>query len=1336
MSTFDPVATAKFNLPVSRAATTQLIGTDGNDWLVGGGENDRLVGKGGDDKMIGGTGDDTYVVPASGQITIEEHPNEGIDTVIDYARLFTLPDNVENLRLRGNYAHTAMGNGLSNIITASGAGDTIDGGGGKDILIGGAGADTFIIREGYGDTLIKNFGANDTLQLRGFAFADSNAVVHALTQIAAGVALDLGDGHGVVFKGANLSSFQASNFTVLDSVAPTPAPTPAPAPLPTLSIGDASVSEGGAEIFAVNLSAPSAAPVDVAFATHDGTARAGTDYTAASGTLHFDPGQTSQTVTIQTLPDALDSSETFSVSLTQPSNATLGVATGSGTILDTPASPTPDPTPTPAPNPDPTPVLSVSGGSVSEGAQETVTVTLSQASTQPVSVDFATHDGTAIAGTDYIATSGTLTFAPGQTSQTVIVQTLADQVANEGNESFTLSLTNAVQATLGTATATGTILDATPSPNPAPTPSPSGGPWTPTPVPGPSPDGLLHLPTLLQPQNPGDVVAFRLENDTNGTLAGHEITFGQVFKPGDVPAGTHLTVHIGGQEIPVQMDVKATNPDGSVRMAIITVQAPSLPAHTYEDVMLSKAAPTLATKPDLDISSILSKGYNLELDLTFHNADGSTTAAKLNAATLLQQAVANGGLDYWMKGPLATEVRIDAAINDHMHARFDITANADGIVHTDVSVLNDPAYKPGKPTYTYDAVINEGSSVDFSASNIHQYHNTSWHHEVWTGGAPQIDVKYDVPYLDATGAIPNFDAAVGVDPSTIAQRAGALTAANTGPMGTANLTVDMTTAGARDDIGPTTKWSAMYLQTMDPAAKQVMLANADAAGSVPWHLTDEATGQPVSVDNHPGLWTDYRGTPDNYGPDSLPTTYTDQNTPFTLGEDHVPALTYIPYLLTGSRYYADELKAQAAFDLTSIDPNVRSGAQGLVDNPYNQVRLQAWALRDLVDTAYILPDNDPMKAYFEAKANANLDDMFQKYVVDDFMKSTGQVKGWVLGDYGNEHMIAPWQEDYLVTTFADAAARGFVKGAQMLEWMDHFVSGRFLAGAQGFDPHDGVAYNLYLYSAAYGQQFDPATAQFVSTWAAVEKGMDPVTNGGPAWTADGVPTSASSYIAIAKASTADIISATGSPAAVEAYGFLVGNSPQMVADYPNDPTWNIVPKLADGKYLAVADQHVITSASSSPISFGNHDQLIFDASSGGNTLQGGSGINLLFAGNGMNDTLIGGQGGNFLFGGAGADRLVGGAGTNYLKGNGGADVFVFKTTDVATDRVADFTPGLDHIEVHNAGGTAITTASLTAGATADAQGNAVLHLSDQHAVTLEHVGLAQLHTHADWFIVS
>lgn len=225
-----------------------------------------------------------------------------------------------------------------------------------------------------------------------------------------------------------------------------------------ISVGDVTVTEGGPGVatsasFTVSLTAASGKTVTADYTTSDRTATAGTDYATGSGSLTFAPGETSKVVTVQVSGDALDEEdETFALVLFNLVNAV--VATGGGLnaeglarIIDDDASPTI--------SVDDVRVNETTGGT----SQALFTVSLSAPSGRPVSVDFATAGGTATSGVDFTPAGGRLTFAPGETSKTVAVAVTGDR-ANEGEEVFSLNLSNAVNAALADAQGVGTISDA------------------------------------------------------------------------------------------------------------------------------------------------------------------------------------------------------------------------------------------------------------------------------------------------------------------------------------------------------------------------------------------------------------------------------------------------------------------------------------------------------------------------------------------------------------------------------------------------------------------------------------------------------------------------------------------------------------------------------------------------------------------------------------------------------------------------------------------------------------------------------------------------------------
>jgi hypothetical protein len=220
---------------------------------------------------------------------------------------------------------------------------------------------------------------------------------------------------------------------------------------PDLSIGDATVAEGNSGAasasFAVTLSAASGREISVDYATADGTALAGTDYTSTLGTLTFAAGDTTESIDVPVAGDLVyEGNETFAVSLSSPSNAGIADADAVGTITDD----------------DPRPSFSVDDVNVAEGNSGTTiatfTVSMSNPSASATSVHWATSDGSALAGSDYETAGGTLSYLAGEVSHTVDV-TVDGDTLDEADETFAVTLSAASGATIVDGTGMGTISD-------------------------------------------------------------------------------------------------------------------------------------------------------------------------------------------------------------------------------------------------------------------------------------------------------------------------------------------------------------------------------------------------------------------------------------------------------------------------------------------------------------------------------------------------------------------------------------------------------------------------------------------------------------------------------------------------------------------------------------------------------------------------------------------------------------------------------------------------------------------------------------------------------------
>jgi hypothetical protein len=228
--------------------------------------------------------------------------------------------------------------------------------------------------------------------------------------------------------------------------------------LPAVSVTGTSVTEGTAgstvnATFTVTLAQSSAKSVTVNYATADGTALAGTNYLAQTGTVTFPPLSTTQTITVPIINDGvLDPNLLFTVNLSAPVNAAVGIGMAQGLIRDH----------------DALPVLDIAGATIVKQDSGTppanFVVTLSSPSATTVTVAFTTADGTATAPRDYVAQSGTLTFAPGVTQQTVSVGVVSDGTYDP-NKTFFVNLSAPVGATLDIPQAQALVYNNDPPPS-------------------------------------------------------------------------------------------------------------------------------------------------------------------------------------------------------------------------------------------------------------------------------------------------------------------------------------------------------------------------------------------------------------------------------------------------------------------------------------------------------------------------------------------------------------------------------------------------------------------------------------------------------------------------------------------------------------------------------------------------------------------------------------------------------------------------------------------------------------------------------------------------------
>ena len=220
---------------------------------------------------------------------------------------------------------------------------------------------------------------------------------------------------------------------------------------PSISVRDDVVAEGNSgttqATFVVALSGPSTQSVSFSFATANGTATAGSDYTATSGgPVTFAPGEVEKPVVVLVNGDTVDETqETFFLDISNVQNATVSSSRGNGFIND-----------------DDGPTISINDVSVTEGNSgtkaATFTLTLSGPSVEAIAIRAITAQGTATESSDYNAINSVVIFQSGTVTRTVDVQIIGDTNL-EPNEAFSVNLSDPFGTTIADGQGIGTILD-------------------------------------------------------------------------------------------------------------------------------------------------------------------------------------------------------------------------------------------------------------------------------------------------------------------------------------------------------------------------------------------------------------------------------------------------------------------------------------------------------------------------------------------------------------------------------------------------------------------------------------------------------------------------------------------------------------------------------------------------------------------------------------------------------------------------------------------------------------------------------------------------------------
>jgi hypothetical protein len=306
----------------------------------------------------------------------------------------------------------------------------------------------------------------------------------------------------------------------------------------------------------------------------------------------------------------------------------------------------------------------------------------------------------------------------------------------------------------------------------------------------------------------------------------------------------------------------------------------------------------------------------------------------------------------------------------------------------------------------------------------HQY-GSRWHKVLPLNGFAEAATVTDFTPFIAAGAVPEYLSSVLSGATLYGDDAWQ----GFDILGFGKMLPAIGTTGGREEIGTYPEWAARYIVHSTPDLREETLAHGDSAGSFAAHYTKDNPAEIVTIDEKPTYWFDSRA---NSG-DKPVNNMLGVKVPFE--NAHGASLAYVPYLVTGDRYYSDEMLHYANFAVMSVYPFYpgrafnRDGSDGMIWA--DQMRGIAWGLRDLTDAAFYLPDASPYKDYFTRIMNTNLSRMDEYAVTADL--PLGYVDFGTTIDSGGSAISAPWQNTYFAWALDHAISQNDTDaGSQIL----------------------------------------------------------------------------------------------------------------------------------------------------------------------------------------------------------------------------------------------------------------------------------------------------------------
>ncbi|MHC4404760.1 MAG: hypothetical protein ACYTG0_34345 [Planctomycetota bacterium] len=581
---------------------------------------------------------------------------------------------------------------------------------------------------------------------------------------------------------------------------------------------------------------------------------------------------------------------------------------------------------------------------------------------------------------------------------------------------------------------------------------------------------------LVNPAAAGEgqaIVSNRYENLNNQRpLVNTPVTFSRIGVDGDFTLG--VTPRIDGRKLPAQVDVLRRAPDGSIRHALVSFVLPEVAAGGTVRVDWLDEKP--ADPPPFEWACDRAE---LGLKLILTTETGGVLTSDVGRA-VAGEWTASRRVKVLNDGPVMNEIEVhdvpvdaqgkaDPHLDVYWRLRF---FSGESSVRVAAVVERAKLRKKSGPEpvqYKFSGVrLLNGDDVLYEEGPFDHLDQSRYRIVAWTEGQLEnLHRRPNLAYWSKGRFVPEYRWVDEKSPADVDRFYDARNEMRAKPkrrqgiLESGIILRHMPNTGGRWDLGPYPSWAVAYLLAGGGPETYRAILHADGNGGGVFFVHVRQNGAPgynlLTVEQPPldrGFRIPLYTLPDG------------SRTPAQPDHAHAPSIGYVAYLLTGDKYYAEELSFWASYHMGEW-PHKGLKWQSM-DRSF------AWSLRQVVDAAFILPDDHPLVGYFSDGVSRCLDEM-----TDGLVKSSRRVHCPTTGNFqcsGRQNWVnamrcSAWMYAWVVWALGNAADKGFEKAPAVRDWAAEYIVGlytsedEFLAPdgkTYRYDPRDAMPYSTAI----------------------------------------------------------------------------------------------------------------------------------------------------------------------------------------------------------------------------------------------------------------------------------